>query len=362
MANTLCIGIVTLALACFVACGASPQQLNHPVHGSIAFVSDRDGNSEIYVMNADGTDLTRLTDTPGAEREPVWSPDGQRIAFIYGDIYVMNADGTDRTQITNTSLGKEDIAWSPDGQRIVFRVVFSKTSNARGWVIYVVNADGTGITQLTVTYTQGPPELRSQIGWSPDSRHIVFSSGGKIYSMRADEGRRAPRLLLASGVQPAWSPDGQSIVFVSSRSGNREIYVMNADGSGETRLTYNPSHDEEPAWSPDGQRIAFRSFREDSYAIYAMNVDGTDQTRLTNREVSWLELWSSADLGTGGSRYWSPAPDWSPDGRHITFVPYFRFILDNFYTEILVMNADGTGITRLTRDHAKAAAPSWSPR
>lgn len=307
-------------------------------------------------MNADGTDLTRLTDTPGAEREPVWSPDGQRIAFLYGDIYVMNADGTDRTRITHTSLGKEDIVWSPDGQRIVFRVVFSKTSNARGWVIYVVNADGTGITQLTATYTSGPPELRSQIGWSPDGRQIVFSSGGKIYSMRADEGRRAPRLLLANGVQPAWSPDGQSIAFVSWRSGNREIYVMNADGSGETRLTYNPSHDEEPAWSPDGQRIAFRSYREGSYAIYVVNVDGTDQIRLTNRGGSWLELWFS-NLGNHGR-----SPDWSPDGRHMTFISSFTPGLDNLATDIMVMNADGTGITRLTHDRANAVSPAWSPR
>ena len=355
MANTLRIGIVTLALVCFVACGDSTQQLNHPVHGRIAFVSDRDGNPEIYVVNADGTDLTRLTDTPGAEGEPVWSPDGQRIAFLYGDIYVMNADGTDRTQITDISAGKENIAWSPDGQRILFRVVFSRTSNARGWVIYVVNADGTGITQLTTTYTQGPPELRSQIGWSPDSRRIVFSSEGNIYSVRADEGRRPPRLLLANGVQPAWSPDGQSIAFVSSISGNREIYVMNADGSGEARLTYNSSHDEEPVWSPDGQRIAFRSFRDDVYAIYVMNVDGTDQTRLTNRGGSWLDWFS--DLGNRGR-----SPDWSPDGRHITFVSSFRLGLDNFDYEILVMNADGTGITRLTHDRANAVAPSWSPR
>lgn len=359
MANTLCIGIVTLALVCFVACGASPQQLNHPVHGRIAFVSDRDGNPEIYVMNADGTDLTRLTDTPGAEREPVWSPDGQRIAFLYGDIYVMNADGTDRTQITDTSAGKENIAWSPDGQRIVFAA--KETSNARGWVIYVVNADGTDLTRLTDTIRMALPETRSfgpaatefpsQIGWSPDSRRIAFPSTGNIYSMRADEAYPYTRLL-ANGVQPTWSPDGHRIAFVR----NRDIYVMNADGSGETRLTYNPRQDENPAWSPDSQRIAFRSYREDGYAIYVMNVDGTDQIRLTNRGGSWLELWLS-DFGTGAGSL-----DWSPDGRHITFFSYFRLGLDNFDTEILVMNVDGTGITRLTHDRANAVSPSWSPQ
>lgn len=157
MVNTFRIGVVAIVLVSLVACGNSTAQLN-PVHGRIAFVSDRDGNPEIYVMNADGTDLTRLTDTPGAERDPVWSPDGQRIAFLYGDIYVMNADGTDRTQITNTSAGKENIAWSPDGQRIVFAA--KETSNARGWVIYVVNADGTDLTRLTDTIRMALPETR----------------------------------------------------------------------------------------------------------------------------------------------------------------------------------------------------------
>lgn len=313
-------------------------------------------------MNADGTDLTRLTDTPGAERDPVWSPDGQRIAFLYGDIYVMNADGTDRTQITNTSAGKENIAWSPDGQRIVFAA--KETSNARGWVIYVVNADGTDLTRLTDTIRMALPETRSlgpaatefpyQIGWSSDSRRIAFPSTGTIYSMRADEAYPYTRLL-ASGVQPTCSPDGHRIAFVR----NRDIYVMNADGSGETRLTYNPRQDENPAWSPDSQRIAFRSYREDGgYAIYVMDADGTDQTRLTNRGGGWLDWLSDlGTLGTGGN-----SPAWSPDGRHIAFVSYFRVGLDNFDTEILVMNADGTGITRLTHDRANAVAPAWSPR
>lgn len=346
MANTLCIGIVTLALVCFIACGNSTAQLN-PVHGRIAFVSDRDGNPEVYVMNADGTGMTRLTHTPRAEREPIWSPDGHRIAFIYGDIYVINADGTNLTQITDISTSKEGIAWSPDGQRIAFAA-----KKSTSWRIYVVNADGTGLTLLPHTHVIGPGELRSRLAWSPDSQRIAFSyeGDGEIYT-----GSRAPQVLDISGIQPAWSPDGQRIAFVSSRGGNREIYVKNADGSGETRLTYNPSHDVHPVWSPDSQRIAFRSYREGSYAIYVMNADGTDQTRLPNRGGGWRD-WLS-DLGTGGN-----SPAWSPDGRHIAFVSYFRVGLDNFDTEILVMNADGTGTTRLTHDRANAVSPSWSPQ
>ena len=325
-------------------------------------------------MNADGTDLTRLTDTPGAERDPVWSPDGQRIAFIQGNsaagwsvgggsargaIYVINADGTNLTQITDSSIGKEDIAWSPDGQRIAF----ASERNSReetSWRIYVVNADGTGLTLLSQTRRLGPAHLRGRLAWSSDSQRIAVSFGGgeEIYSMSPDRASRIPRVLSISGIQPAWSPDGQRIAFVSGRDGNHEIYVKNADGSGETRLTYNPRHDVYPAWSPDSQRIAFRSYREDGYAIYVMNADGTDQTRLTNRGGGWLDWLSDlGTLGTGGN-----SPAWSPDGRHIAFVSYFRVGLDNFDTEILVMNADGTGITRLTHDRANAVAPAWSPR
>jgi Tol biopolymer transport system component len=126
----------------------------------IAFTSDRDGNGEIYAMNADGSGLTRLTNSPAFDSSPTWSPDGSRIAFGSGfEIYVMNADGSGLANLTNDPAeeGHLGFAWSPDGSRIVF------SSNRDGVVdVYVMNADGSGLTRLTdEPADDGPP------AWSP---------------------------------------------------------------------------------------------------------------------------------------------------------------------------------------------------
>ena len=137
---------------------------------------------------------------------------------------------------------------------------------------------------------------------------------------------------------PSWSPDGLKIAFNSTRDGNNEIYVMNADGSGQTRLTNNPALDEAPSWSPDGSQLAFFSFRDGNAEIYVMNADGSGQIRLTN------------NLATD----WFPA--WSPNGSQIAFGSD-----RDGSREIYVMNADGSGQTRLTNDPGLAETPSWSP-
>ncbi len=129
------------------------------------------------------------------------------------------------------------------------------------------------------------------------------------------------------------------IAFVSDRDGNFEIYVMNADGSGVTRLTNHRGRDVSPAWSPDGRRIAFASKRDGNWEIYVMNADGTGVTRLTDHHR--------------GDR---TTPAWSPDGRRIAFASN----LDGFW-EIYVMNADGSGVTRLTDHTEEDRHPAWSP-
>jgi hypothetical protein len=128
------------------------------------------------------------------------------------------------------------------------------------------------------------------------------------------------------------------IAFASNRDGNWEIYVMNADGSGVTRLTNNPADDRVPSWSPDGRRIAFDSKRDGNYEIYVMNADGSGQTNLTNNPAD------------------DYMPSWSPDGRRIAFDSK----RDGNY-EIYVMNADGSGVTRLTNNPAFDCCPAWSP-
>ncbi|MDQ2806829.1 MAG: protein kinase [Chloroflexota bacterium] len=265
---------------------------NSGARGRITFYSYRDGNAEIYVMNADGSGQTRLTNNPAIDWEPAWSPDGQHIVFTSRrdgnfEIYVMNADGSGQTRLTNNAAFESEPAWSPDGQHIAF------TSYRDGDLdIWVMNADGSGQTWLTNNAASD-----SQPAWSPDGQHIAFTSYRDgdldIYVMNAD-GNLQTWLTNnpTSDSQPAWSPDGQHIAFTLNRlnrDSNDVIYVMNADGSGQTRLTNNPAFDREPSWSPDGQRIAFASYRDGNYEIYVMNADGSGQTRITNNSTDDFE-------------------------------------------------------------------------
>ncbi len=173
----------------------------------VAFVSERDGNLEIYVMNADGSNQTRLTNNPADDWKPSWSPDGSKIIFMSArdgkrEIYVMNSDGSNPVNLTNNTEDDWVPIWSPDGTKIAFA-----SEHVGNLKIYVMNADGTNPIRLT----------------DNPANHGFF---------------------------PSWSPDGTRIAFTSSRDGNDEIYVMNADGSNQTRLTNSPVFDFEPSWSP----------------------------------------------------------------------------------------------------------------
>jgi Tol biopolymer transport system component/formylglycine-generating enzyme required for sulfatase activity len=267
--------------------------------GKIAFTSERDGDWDIYVVNTDGSDVQNFT-THEAESplspvqdwldiSPVWSPDGARIAFtsdrdIGWEIYVMNADGTNLQRLTDNDRGEYDPSWSPDGMRIIYG---SDTFGTQ--IIYAMNADGSNVQQLTTTENTSTQSYWSPT-LSPDGTRIAFVSGvnmiSEIYVMNVD-GTNLQRLTDndITDQDPAWSPDGTRIAFMSWRDGDNEIYVMNADGTDVQQITANETYESQPAWSPDGRHIAFVSDRDGNDEIYIMNADGTGQRRITHNEA-----------------------------------------------------------------------------
>lgn len=264
----------------------------------IAFYSNRDGNFEIYAMNADGSVQVNLTNNPGDDYAPGWSSTANKLAFVtwrsnmLGDVYWMNIDGASQTLLVSNG---DEPAWKPDGAKVAF---LRHQDISLGDEVYVVNPDGSNPTNLTNNSVRdfGP------ITWAPDGSLLAFSSerdgNYEIYTMNAD-GTQQTRLTNNSAFDSsaAWSPGGTKIAFTSFRDGNAEIYLMNTDGSGVTRLTNNSATDSSPAWSPDGTRIAFSSHRDGNMEIYVMNADGTGVVRLTNSaDIDDLPSWGRIAL------------------------------------------------------------------
>jgi uncharacterized repeat protein (TIGR01451 family) len=247
-------------------------------NGAIAYECfHQDVGQDICTINADGTGQAQLT-SDGHDGLPAWSPDGNQIAFdCSSGICVMDADGSNQKLLAKNG---DAPAWSPDASRIAF--------DCGG--ICVMDADGSNRTQLTSGFDAG-------LSWSPDGSKIAFSenlepAGSDLYVMNEDGSGLTP--LTNAGASnnppenrmPDWSPDGTEIAFSSTRDVSPpsfgEIYVMNADGSGVTRLTFGGTNSAlNPSWSPDGTKIAFWSDRVTGGEIDVMNADGSALTTLT---------------------------------------------------------------------------------
>ena len=225
----------------------------------VAFEADPngDGNLEVFVMNADGSGLRQLTDSPGRDYWPDWFPSGQQIAFTsertgVPNIYVMDADGGDQRAITDdTAFASVQPNVSPNGKQIVFQ----RESPTEPPTIWVIDSDGSAPHQLT-------------------------SSGPHV------------------DLDPQWSPDGKTIVFSSDRGGTFEIYVMDADGANTVQLTASAGADFNPTFSPNGQQIAWWKLRGGQGDVWTMNRDGSGQVNLTNSPAfEGFPDWHQGQLG-----------------------------------------------------------------
>ena len=275
-----------------------------PPDGSITFASSRDGDFEIFVMDADGANQQQLTNNFFPDKFPSWSPDGTQIIFNSdrggGDeIFVMDADGANQRQLTNNSFPDFAPSWSLDGAQIAFnRDVDGK------WGVFVMDADGANQRQLTDnTSDNWDPS------WSPDGTQIAFTSiraaQWQIFVVNTD-GTNLRQLTNNpyNSAQPAWSPDGTQITFVSDRDGDFEIYVINADGTNQRQITDNVHGDDYPSWSPDGTQITFVSDRDGDTEVFVMDADGANQRQLTSNfdsDFVSLQAWSSRISGAGSN-------------------------------------------------------------
>jgi Tol biopolymer transport system component len=263
--------------------------------GEIAFVSDRAGaGAQLYAMRANGGDISRLTEGRLSHIHPSWSPDGRSLAFAATsgdiatgdlDLFVIDADGSIR-RLTSGPTRDGAPSWSPDGRRIAYE------SSRRGEPrVTIIDVDG----GRPKPFASGSAPTY-QPDWSPDGRSIALAVRVPNCTGPDDTceqhivsvNLRSRRATVLTGGdthdgQPAWSPDGRRIAFTSDRAGsNADVWLMDADGTHQHRLTTSPAADLGPVWSPDGRRIAFTSDRDGNFEIYVMPSGGGPQVDITN--------------------------------------------------------------------------------
>ncbi len=273
----------------------------------IVFVSDRDGNAEIYSCNPDGSNISRLTNNAATDDEPAWSPDGSHIAFVSDrtgnpEIYIMNADGSNVVRRTFSGSYSQNPTWSPDGMRVAYSTLSKGSTNI--WV---------------VGETSGSPSL-------------LYEAGGK-------------------DIEPSWSPDGTKLALVSDQFAYDfvyDIFTINADGTNFTALTGNISNDFDylsPSWSPSGTKIAVMIIQQIG-TVYQNNIQiGQYNTQIGVMNPVGNGITPIISSGAGVILSFSVWADegtkisWSPDG---TKIAYTSLLLLGSRKDISWVSLDGS--------------------
>jgi Tol biopolymer transport system component len=310
---------------------------------------------EIYAIDADGTGLVNVSQSGGGDVDPVYSPDGSRIAWVHysgsnGEIYVANADGSNRINLSNHSMLETSPTWSADGSQIAY-TRYVGTDHPE---IFVRNSDGSG-TPTQLTNNASPPYCKGHSPeWSPNGARIAYVCGLGIYSevyVMNGNGSNKTRLTDddAEGHREDgaldWNPDSIRLAYTKWNATRKksDIYVVNVDTKAITNLTNDTARtNSSPAWSPDGSKIAFHAYLDgQNFEIATMNANGSNLTNLTQR-------------GPGDGNYW---PRWSADGAKISFLSSRDGNL-----ELYIMDSNGTSQTRMTYTAYDENEHDWEPQ
>ena len=267
---------------------------------NILFVSNRDGDYDIYLMKLASGEVKQLTHNNHDDMEAVASPDGQKILFTSSvkgnsDIFVMNANGSSLTRLTTHPGLDSSAQWSPDGKKIAF------VSDRHRYInVYVMDADGSNVINISQTKTAAMKPL-----WSPDGRVIAFEHSNSVKSknimLSTPNGSTQSKLtktLHSNDFDMAWSPDGSKIAYVSMRKKLINIYVIDSTGKNEIQLTNTPWIDAAPSWSSDSKKLAFLSTRDDGARrqVYVIHADGSNEHRVGQSGAEEMNvIWSSQD-------------------------------------------------------------------
>lgn len=261
--------------------------------GTILFTSTRDGNWEVYSMDADGSNQVNLSNHSGSDYGLGWSPDGRYILFYSNrdgneDIWLMNADGSNPINLTKHPATERVAAWSPNGEEIVF--ISDRDGKERE--LYLMKADGSDTRRLTFnqSYIESPM-------WLGDGSGIVFTmmvndkidtsyvSNGDLHQISKD-GKQLKRLMVKAGFDSgaSLSPDFKQLAFYGPNENKwYDIYLMNTEGFIFTNLTNDSTEDYSPSWSPDGKWIAYTSGSKGKYDIWMMHVETKERIQLTTQ-------------------------------------------------------------------------------